>query len=93
MSGAWRNCWRNASVIDSVSVADEKRLERSEIRCSLTWAWGRDDPNGTRIDRYIGSDGLQYERIIPKGGPLCPEVQDVMPGCEPYWQLIGPTRR
>ena len=60
---------------------------------SLTWEWGRDDPDGTRIDRYVGSDGFLYERITPKGGPLDPDFQEVAPGCEPVWQRIGPLRR
>src|SRR6516225_5044958 len=74
-SGNCRNCWpkRQGDKL-RIAMADEERfLEYGDMPCSLTWQWGRDNPDGTRIDRYIGSDGVLYERIIPKGGPLCPE--------------------
>lgn len=31
--------------------------------CGRTWLWGRDEPDGTRIDRYAANDGYLYERI------------------------------
>ena len=57
---------------------------------TVTWEWGRDEPDGSRIDRYIGADGyIYYEHIIPKGGGYCPEVQDIVPGREPVWNRVG----
>jgi hypothetical protein len=60
--------------------------------CTVTWEWGRDESDGSRIDRYVGNDGNYYERIIPKGGGYCPEVQGTISGLEPFWQRIGRVR-
>jgi len=60
--------------------------------CTLDWEWGREDPDGTRIDRYTGVDGFFYERIVPQGGGLCPDLQGEVLGLEPFWQRIGPIR-
>lgn len=60
--------------------------------CGWTWLWGRDEPDGTRIDRYAANDGYSYERMIPHGGSYCPEMQGTRPGREPVWTRIGPTR-
>ena len=83
------NCPANPSaVLNSGLVA-----EREEIPpCTVTWEWGRDEPDGSRIDRYVGADGFFYERIIPKGGGLCPEIQGEVPGLEPFWQRIERIR-
>ena len=59
--------------------------------CTVTWELGRDDSDGTRIDRYTGADGFFYERI-PNGGGLCPDLQGEVPSLEPFWQRIGPIR-
>lgn len=56
---------------------------------TLTWLWGRDEPDGTRIDRYTASDGYFYERMVPPGGGYCPELQGTRPGREPVWTRIG----
>ena len=57
--------------------------------CAITWEWGRDEPNGDRIDRYVGADGCLYERMIPSGGGYCPELQGSVPGREPIWTRLG----
>lgn len=49
-------------------------------------------PYGARIDRYTGADGFFYERIIPKFGGLCPDIQGEVRGREAFWQRIGRIR-
>jgi hypothetical protein len=60
--------------------------------CGWTWLWGRDESDGTRIDRYAANDGYLYERMIPPGGSYCPELQGTVPGREPVWTRIGLIR-
>src|SRR5258706_469674 len=61
-------------------------VENGEVpRCTVTWEWGRDESDGSRIDRYACADGYLYERMIPRGGGYCPEVQGSVPGREPTW--------
>jgi hypothetical protein len=61
--------------------------------CTATWLWGRDESDGTRIDRYAANDGYLYERMIPPGGGYCPELQGTVPGREPVWKRIGLMRK
>ena len=64
-----------------MAEAEPSFTERGDVpACTVTWEWGRDEPDGSRIDRYVGADGFFYERIIPKGGGYCPEVQGAVPG-------------
>jgi len=48
---------------------------------------------GSRIDGYVGADGYLYEHTIPPGGGLCPEVQGILPGREPFWTRVGVLNR
>jgi hypothetical protein len=50
---------------------------------TLTWLFGRDEFDGTRIDRYCANDGYVYERVVPPGGGYCPELQGTVLGREP----------
>lgn len=59
---------------------------------TLNWLWGRDEPDGTRIDRYSANDGYLYERMIPPGGGHCYELRGTVPGREPVWTRIGPAQ-
>jgi hypothetical protein len=58
---------------------------------TLNWLWCRDEPDGTRIDRYSANDGYSYERMIPPGGGYCYELRGTVPGREPVWKRIGPA--
>jgi hypothetical protein len=60
--------------------------------CGMTWLWGKDESDGTRIDRYAANDGYLYERMVPRGGGYCYELRGTVPGREPVWTRIGPTR-
>ena len=84
-------------MLDSESIDQEPIViehgDKPTPGMTLNWLWGRDEPDGTRIDRYSTNDGYFYDRMVPTGGGLCPDLQGTVPGREPVWTRIGPIRK